>query len=332
MCVASGPVWVTTTIFTRRIRHGRRFTSHWLYPGAGRRWQHAARTREGRDGELAQAAVVSAKGSNRPLPKRTPALRASTTARKKSAPHFLYLSPSCIQVHPPGIEKEAEKGKEKVKEKEKEKEKGRDRPREKFINVTKEDLWALQTVLDSRKSSLSSTYKKNSGANNKVYDLNQRPMAALDRLAEVYETFEDTWDIVVKESADGDMFFLLQKETRLTRWRRPGSIRTGPWKCWRIVPKSLDGAFREFSNCRTLHEAAWVDVQEAIRRLGNQKKHTREPFCKEGLRRAAGDHVKAEEVLNNSVDFLGTLVKDTAGATHSLTCGPKQDPSKMRWR
>ena len=47
---------------------------------------------------------------------------------------------------------------------EKEKEKGRHRPREKVINVTKEDLWALQRVLDTRKSSLSSTYKKKFGS------------------------------------------------------------------------------------------------------------------------------------------------------------------------
>ena len=40
-----------------------------------------------------------------------------------------------------------------------------------------------------------------------MYDLNQRTVAALDRLAEVHATFEDTWDIVEKESADGDMFF-----------------------------------------------------------------------------------------------------------------------------
>ena len=31
--------------------------------------------------------------------------------------------------------------------------------------------------------------------------------------------------------------------------------------------------------------------------------------------------MKAEEVLNNGVGCLGTLVKDTAGATHALTCG-----------
>ena len=42
--------------------------------------------------------------------------------------------------------------------------------------------------------------------------------------------------------------------------------------------------------------------------------------------------MKAEEVLNHSVDCLGTLVKDTVEATHALTCGAKLDTSKMRWR
>ena len=51
-----------------------------------------------------------------------------------------------------GKEKEVDKGKEKEKQKgkereeEREEEKGRDRLREKFVNVTKEDLWALQRV------------------------------------------------------------------------------------------------------------------------------------------------------------------------------------------
>ena len=78
--------------------------------------------------------------------------------------------------------------------------------------LKKEDLWALQRVLDIRKSSLSSTYEKNSEANNKVYDLNLRIVAALDRLAEVYETLEDTWDIVEKESAEGDMLHATEED------------------------------------------------------------------------------------------------------------------------
>ena len=90
-------------------------------PRAGRQRLHAARTREGvRDGEHARAAVVNATGADRSFPERTPALRASTTARKRVC-HTSSLSLPRIQVHPPRKEKEAEKGKEKEKEKEKQK-------------------------------------------------------------------------------------------------------------------------------------------------------------------------------------------------------------------
>ena len=51
-------------------------------------------------------------------------------------------------------EGEAEKGKEK------EKERGKDKPKEESLGITKGDLWTLQRVLDSRKSSLSSTHKR----------------------------------------------------------------------------------------------------------------------------------------------------------------------------
>ena len=219
----------------------------------------------------------------------------------------------------------AEKGKEKEKDKEKEKEKGRDRPREKFINVTKEDLWALQRVLVSRKSSLSSTYKKNSGANNKLYDLNQRTVAALDRLAEVCETFEDTWDIVEKESAEGDMLFATEEDS-IDKMEAARQHQDRTLEVFEDCRQSLDGVLGEFSNCRALHEAAWIDVQEASRRHSELKRkaaeaHERTILQRECLRRATRDHVKAEEVLNNSVGCLSTLVKDTAGATHALTCG-----------
>ena len=101
-----------------------------------------------------------------------------------------------------------EKEREKEIEKQKEKDTARDKPRRKFVNATKEELWALQRVLDSREGNFSSTYKKNSEANNKVYDKNHRTVATLDRLAKVYETFEDTWDIMV----EGDMLFASEED------------------------------------------------------------------------------------------------------------------------
>ena len=56
---------------------------------------------------------------------------------------------------------------------------------------------------------MSCTYEKNSEANNKVYVLNQITVAALDRLAEVYDMCRD---IVVKESAEGDMLFATEED------------------------------------------------------------------------------------------------------------------------
>ena len=71
-------------------------------------------------------------------------------------------------------ETEAEKGSGKVKRKRtRVNEKGKDR---KSINITKKDLW-----LDSSKSCLSSTCKKNSEANTEVYDSNETTVAAPDR-------------------------------------------------------------------------------------------------------------------------------------------------------
>ena len=40
----------------------------------------------------------------------------------------------------------------------------------------------------------------------------------------------------------------------------------------------------------------------------------------------------AEEVLNDSLDCLGTLVKDRAGATHALTCGvPDRESNETKY-
>ena len=90
-------------------------------------------------------------------------------------------------------------------------------------------------------------------------------VAALDRLAEVYETFEDTWDTVVKESAEGDMLFASEEdavEKLEAAWQHQDRTLEVPEDC----RKSMGSAFREFSNCRALHEAAWFDVKEAGRR------------------------------------------------------------------
>ena len=85
----------------------------------------------------------------------------------------------------------------------------------------------------------------------------------------------------------------------------------------------MDSALREVSNYHALYEAAWFDVKETGRKHSELKRkveeaHTRTFLQRGSNRRATSDHVKAEEVLNNGVGCLGTLVKDTTGTTHAL--------------
>ena len=125
-------------------------------------------------------------------------------------------------------------------------------------------------------------------------------MAALDRLAEVYETFEDTWDIVEKETAEGDQLFATEEDAT-DKMEEARQYQDRTLDVLEGCCKSMDGAFMEFSNCRALHEAAWVDVQEASRKHSEIKKkaedaHERTILHWESLRCA--DNMKAEEVLN----------------------------------
>ena len=52
----------------------------------------------------------------------------------------------------------------------------------KYFVATEQKLWELQRLLNDRNGSLSSTCKKNTEANTRVYDLNQKTMQALDAL------------------------------------------------------------------------------------------------------------------------------------------------------
>ena len=61
---------------------------------------------------------------------------------------------------------------------------------ENLLRITPAEMWKLQKILSSRKGSVSQTYKKNTEANMKVYDLNQKTMQALSNLALVHARFE----------------------------------------------------------------------------------------------------------------------------------------------
>ena len=99
----------------------------------------------------------------------------------------------------------------------------------------------------------------------------------------------------------------------------------------------MDVAFREFCNCRALHEAACVELEGASQRTIELKRkaddaHDRTRSHLERCRRATKDHMKAEEVLNNNMGCLGLVVKDTASATHALSCGvPDRDSNETKY-
>ena len=137
-------------------------------------------------------------------------------------------------------------------------------------------MWELHRPLNNREESLSATYKKNTEANTKVYDLNQKTMQAVDVLAEDYEILQDTMKNVTYETEEGDMLFAVpceaMKELDKAQKRQDRSqdemeatlesmdIASRDFtNCW----AHLNGAFREVSNCRALHEAACAELKKA---------------------------------------------------------------------
>ena len=76
--------------------------------------------------------------------------------------------------------------------------------KEKFLNITDADLCSLQKIQHNEKGSLSQTYKKNTEANAKVVDLNQKTMQALEFLAVVCSAFEKAGEDLNKKDASYD--------------------------------------------------------------------------------------------------------------------------------
>ena len=86
-------------------------------------------------------------------------------------------------------------------------------------------------------------------------------MAALDRLAELYETLGSSRALVEKESAEGDLLLAAEADA-IDKMEAAQQHQVRILDELEGCRKILDGAFREFNNCRALHEAAWVDLQE----------------------------------------------------------------------
>ena len=140
-----------------------------------------------------------------------------------------------------------------------------------------------------------------------------RDHVGLDRLADVYGTFEDTWarvDFLLKHTRP---FARAQQHQARLHDELKSSRESRDMALMKQTMSKVDGT-REVLDiaCRSLE-----DVRRPLKRKADDA-HDRTGSHRKRYRRATEDHMKAEEVLNNSLGCLGDLVEDTASATHTL--------------
>ena len=197
--------------------------------------------------------------------------------------------------------------------------------REKPLQITLAEIWKLPKILESSKSSFSPTYKKNAEANTKVCELNQKTMQALSNLALVYARFEEAEADLEVDTSEGDP---LHGDMRKAL-EGPDEVQQQQERFkeeQKHTRDSLDTAFIELNNRRDLHDAACRGLEDVGKKSTEMKRkaddvHDRISSHKEQCRRATKEFVLAEEELNNSLGRLGQLIKNTAGATHAISCG-----------
>ena len=107
--------------------------------------------------------------------------------------------------------------------------------------------------------------------------------------------------------------------------------------------ESLDNAFMDmedsmskFKDCRDLHDLACCDLQFAGARVTEAKRKEDDAqdqvrAHRERCRRVSAEYKTAEEDLNECLGCAGQLIRDIAGATHTLSCDTTDlDSNKVR--
>ena len=155
-------------------------------------------------------------------------------------------------------------------------------------------------------------------------------MQALDLL-------EDTWSNVENEISEGDTHFFAEAYEAMDELAVAQQRQARFQDDLNCTRESLEIPFRELKNCRTLHDAACDDLEDASKRTLEVKRkaddaHDRTRSHRERCRHATKDFTMAEEVLHNNLGCLRDLVKDTASATHALSCGvPDRDSDEAKY-
>ena len=118
-------------------------------------------------------------------------------------------------------------------------------------------------MLNSRKGSLNATYKKNSDANDRAYDLSQKTVQALDALAAEYFACEATMANVTSEHEAGDVLHAatLEVAEELERTQKDQVHLQDDLDC---SCDDLAAATKEFSDCWAAHVATGVKLCNAF--------------------------------------------------------------------
>ena len=146
-------------------------------------------------------------------------------------------------------------------------------------DAKKRRLGERHRLLNSRKGSLSATFKKNAKTNDKAYDLNQKTMQALDALAADHIAFEATVANVTSEREAGGAMHAAAAETagELERVHMDQGRLQDDQDC---SCDDLAAATREFSDCSAAHEATSAKLCNACREVCNRRA-THEAICVE---------------------------------------------------
>ena len=173
----------------------------------------------------------------------------------------------------------------------------------------------LHRLLNSRKGSLNATYRKNTDANDKAYDLNQKSFQALYALAKEYVDFEATMANVTSEHVAGDVLHPATLEVA-EELERAQKDQVRPQDHLHCSSDAFSAAKKEFSDCWAAHEATGVKLCNAFREVCNRRA-AHEVICVD----AKKELQRTFEIKRNAMEMHDYVAAHRAPRTS--TPGPK---------
>ena len=171
----------------------------------------------------------------------------------------------------------------------------RKKQQKRSLGVTKEDLWAVQKILNCRKGRLSAIGRPTRRSEDNVGSWSLGVC--------VCATIEEAWANPVNENSEGDILYAE------ARWAMDGFARGQQHqaRCQDEVKgcrESLGAIVRDLTNFRALLEVAFDDLADAGMKTTDMKRKADD----------AHDGTCSHRACSGSQQQLGDLVKDTASA------------------